>query len=124
MRKPRLGISSCLLGENVRFNGGHKRDRFLTDTLGELVEWVPLCPEFEMGLGAPRNSLRLVGDPGAPRLMEPATGLDRTDGMEKWTRAKLKALEGAELDGFILKKDSPTCGAFRVKVHSSSCLEE
>jgi uncharacterized protein YbgA (DUF1722 family)/uncharacterized protein YbbK (DUF523 family) len=116
MRKPRLGISSCLLGENVRFNGGHKRDRFLTDTLGELVEWVPLCPEFEMGLGAPRNSLRLVGDASAPRLMEPATGLDRTAAMEKWTRAKLNALESAELDGFILKKDSPTCGAFRVKV--------
>lgn len=112
----RLGISTCLLGEPVRFNGGHKRDRFLTDVLGRHCAWVPVCPEFEMGLGAPRETLRLVGRPGEPRLLEPATGTDRTREMERFNRERLKRLVKENLHGFVFKKDSPTCGVFRVKV--------
>lgn len=59
----RLGISRCLLGEQVRYDGGHKRDRFLTDVLGQYVEWVPVCPEVEAGLSTPREAMRLIGDP-------------------------------------------------------------
>ena len=114
--RPRLGISSCLLGEKVRFNGGHKRDRFVTDTLGEYCDWVMVCPEFEMGLGAPRETMRLVGDPENPRLLEPATGIDRTAAMRRWNKARLAQLRDEGLHGFILKKDSPTCGMQRVKV--------
>ena len=72
--KIRLGISTCLLGENVRFDGGHKQDLFLLKTLGRYVEWVPVCPEVEIGLGTPRESLRLIGNPEAPRLVAPKPG--------------------------------------------------
>ena len=75
----RLGISTCLLGENVRFDGGHKLDRFLTDTLGEYVEYVPVCPEVECGFGIPRESLRLVGHPDSPRLVTVRTKKDFTN---------------------------------------------
>jgi uncharacterized protein YbbK (DUF523 family) len=75
----RIGISSCLLGERVRFDGGHKRDAFLADMFGRHVEWVPVCPEFEMGLGVPRETLRLVVDDGRVRLVAPRTGADHTD---------------------------------------------
>ena len=77
----RLGVSTCLLGERVRYDGGHKRDLFLVNTLGRYVEWVPVCPEFEIGLGVPRESLRLVGDPEAPRLIAPKSGQDHTERM-------------------------------------------
>ena len=66
--KIKLGISSCLLGNNVRWNGGHQRDRYLVETLGQFVEWVPVCPEVEVGLGIPRETLRLVGDADNPRM--------------------------------------------------------
>ena len=66
---PRLGISRCLLGESVRYDGGHKRDRFLTDTLGSFVEWIPICPEVEAGLGTPREAMRLIGTPEHPKLV-------------------------------------------------------
>ena len=75
---PRLGISQCLLGEQVRYDGGHKRDRFLTDTLSQFVEWIPICPEVESGLGTPREAMRLVGTPEAPRLMTIKTQNDHT----------------------------------------------
>ncbi|MDW7758815.1 MAG: DUF523 domain-containing protein, partial [Desulfuromonadales bacterium] len=76
--KIRLGISSCLLGEKVRFDGGHKRDPFLTDSLGAYVEYVPVCPEVEVGLSIPREALRLVGDVDAPRLVFSKSGEDIT----------------------------------------------
>jgi len=82
--KIKLGISSCLLGNKVRFDGGHKRDHFLTDTLGQYVEYVPVCPEVEYGLGIPREALRLVGDPDSPRLVTSRTHLDHTEGMLRW----------------------------------------
>lgn len=113
----RLGISSCLLGENVRFDGGHKQDLFLLKTLGRYVEWVPVCPEVEIGLGTPRESLRLVGSPESPRLVAPKSGSDHTTAMRSWARVRLEELTALNLHGYVLKKDSPSCGLFRVRVY-------
>src|SRR5216117_402244 len=74
----RLGISACLLGHKVRYDGGHKRDPFLAETLGGFVEWVPVCPEVELGLGVPREPIRLEGDPAAPRLVAASSRRDLT----------------------------------------------
>lgn len=117
--KIRLGISTCLLGENVRFDGGHKHDQYLTGTLAQFVEWVPVCPEVEIGLGTPRESLRLVGDPEAPRFVTTKTNLDHTEAMLKFAHAKVEQLQRLKLNGYILKKDSPSCGMERVRVYST-----
>ena len=114
---PRLGISSCLLGEPVRFDGGHKRDPFLVDVLGRFVEWVPVCPELEMGLGAPRPSLRLVNAGAGPRLVAPDTGDDHTERMQRFAEQRLDELASADLCGYVLKRASPSCGMERVKVY-------
>lgn len=116
----RLGISSCLLGNEVRYDGGHKRDRYLTDTLGQFFEWVPVCPEVELGLGTPRETLRLVGDPAAPRLVFAKTQADQTDGMQAWAWSRLDDLARLELCGYVLKSDSPSCGMERVRVYGPS----
>jgi uncharacterized protein YbgA (DUF1722 family)/uncharacterized protein YbbK (DUF523 family) len=113
----RLGVSTCLLGEQVRYDGGHKLDRFLVNTLGPFVEWVPVCPEFEIGLGVPRESLRLVGDPEAPRLIAQKSGQDHTERMQTWARERLEELAAIKLHGFVFKKDSPSSGLFRVRVY-------
>ena len=118
MEKIRLGISACLLGENVRYDGGHKLDRFLTDTLGQYVEYVPVCPEVECGLPIPREALRLVGNPDSPRLVTSHTKQDLTDRMAQWTRKRVLELEAEGLFGFIFKSDSPSSGMERVKVYS------
>lgn len=120
----RLGVSKCLLGENVRFDGGHKHDRFITDTLGQYVEFVPVCPEVECGLGIPRESMRLVGDPESPRLVTVRTHVDHTDRMLTWARTRVKELEGKELCGFIFKSDSPSSGMERVKVYNDKGMAE
>lgn len=112
-----IGISSCLLGEQVRYDGGHKHDRYLTDTLGRWFRYLPVCPEVGCGLPIPREAMRLEGDPAAPRLMTRTTRVDHTDRMLDWCRAKVVELEGADLCGFIFKKDSPSSGLFRVKVY-------
>ena len=114
----RLGISRCLLGETVRFDGGHKRDSFLTDLLGRYVEWVPVCPEVEAGLGTPREAMRLVGDPEQPRLVTIKSGKDHTEALATMTAARLPALEGLDLSGFVFKKDSPSCGVERVRTYN------
>jgi len=116
--KIKLGISACLLGENVRYDGGHKLDRYLTGTLGEYVEYVPVCPEFECGLGVPRESMRLQGDPDAPRLVTNKTGRDHTDRMLKWAAKRVQQLEKEDLCGFVFKKNSPSSGMERVKVYN------
>lgn len=116
--KIRLGVSTCLLGENVRFDGGHKKDSYLTGTLEQFVEWVPVCPEVEIGLGTPRESLRLIGDPEAPRLITTKTGADHTAAMLKFSHARIEQLQRLKLNGYILKKDSPSCGMERVRVYS------
>jgi uncharacterized protein YbgA (DUF1722 family)/uncharacterized protein YbbK (DUF523 family) len=114
----RLGISTCLLGEKVRYDGGHKLDRFLVETLGQYVEYVPVCPEVECGLSIPREALRLVGDPGSPRLITTHTKQDLTDQMVQWARKRVSELEKEDLSGFIFKSDSPSSGMERVRVYS------
>jgi uncharacterized protein YbgA (DUF1722 family)/uncharacterized protein YbbK (DUF523 family) len=116
--KIKIGISSCLLGENVRYDGGHKLDRFLTDTLGEYVQYVPVCPEFECGLGVPRESMRLAGDPDAPRLVTNTTKQDHTERMLNWASKRVAELETEDLCGFIFKSKSPSSGMERVKVYN------
>ncbi len=98
--RPRLGVSSCLLGEEVRFNGGHKRYRFLTDSLDRYVDWVPYCPEMAIGLGTPREAIRLTAD---GRLVNHGGTADHT--------AAMAALPlPADLDGYVFKAKSPSCG--------------
>ena len=117
-RRPiRIGISACLLGEKVRFDGGHKRDTFLTETLGRFVEWVPVCPEVECGLGTPREAMRLVRVDQSVRLLTVKSGIDVTAQMDRFSRSRVPSLVGEDLSGFVLKKDSPSCGLERVKVY-------
>ncbi len=116
-KKPRLGISTCLLGEPVRYDGGHKRDRFLTDTFGRFVEWVAVCPEVECGLGTPRPAMRLEGDPRSPRLVVIETGEDHTARMQAWAEKRLDELERGDLCGFVFKSKSPSSGMERVPVY-------
>jgi uncharacterized protein YbgA (DUF1722 family)/uncharacterized protein YbbK (DUF523 family) len=116
--KIKLGISACLLGENVRYDGGHKLDRFLANTLGKYVDYVPVCPEFECGLGVPRESMRLVGDTDAPRLVTNTTKQDHTERMLKWAAKRVAELEKEGLCGFVFKKNSPSSGMERVKVYN------
>ena len=118
MEKITLGISTCLLGENVRYDGGHKLDRFLTDTLGQYVEYVPVCPEVECGLPIPRESMHLEGDPESPRLVTLRTKQDMTERMVSWARKHVVELEKEGLCGFIFKSDSPSSGMERIRVYN------
>jgi len=118
MKKIKLGISTCLLGENVRYDGGHKLDRFLTDTLGQYVEYVPVCPEVECGLPVPRESMHLEGDPEFPRLVTLRTKQDMTERMVSWAKRRVVELEKEGLCGFIFKSDSPSSGMERVRVYN------
>lgn len=114
----KLGISSCLLGNSVRYDGSHTQDRFLTDTLSRYVEYLPVCPEVECGLGTPREFMRLVGSPEAPRLVTGKTGIDHTDRMLRWAHKRVEELEREQLCGFIFKRSSPSSGMERVKVYT------
>ena len=130
--KPRIGISACLLGEPVRFDSGHKRDAFLVETFGQHVEWVEVCPEMEIGLGAPRDTMRLQltspqerakgerFDPRRLALVVPKTGEDLTERMRTHSEQRADTLAAARLSGFVLKKDSPSCGMERVKVYGAA----
>jgi uncharacterized protein YbgA (DUF1722 family)/uncharacterized protein YbbK (DUF523 family) len=120
MEKIRIGISACLLGQNVRYDGGHRHDRYLTDTLGRWFEWVPVCPEVECGLGVPREAMHLVGDPENPRLVTIRSGIDHTDRMQDWAAGRLEALAQEGLCGFIFKSRSPSSGMAAVKVYGVS----
>ena len=122
MEKIKLGISSCLLGNNVRYDGGHKLDRFLTDTLGKYVDYVPVCPEVECGLSIPRPSMRLEGNPGAPRLIVTSTREDLTERMENWAKKRVADLAEEDLCGYIFKSDSPSSGMERVKVYNEKFM--
>jgi uncharacterized protein YbbK (DUF523 family)/uncharacterized protein YbgA (DUF1722 family) len=117
---PRLGVSACLLGQGVRFDGGHKRDPFVTDVLARHFTLVPVCPEMESGLGVPRESMRLERSAGGVRLVAPRSGSDHTERLRDWARTRLDALETAGLSGFVLKKDSPSCGLERVRVYGAA----
>lgn len=116
--KLKLGVSRCLMGDPVRYDGMHKHDHFLTDTLGMYVEYVSVCPEVEIGLSIPREAMRLVGDPAAPRLKTQKTGIDYTDRMVDWAQQRVRALEQEGLCGFIFKAKSPSSGMERVKVYN------
>ena len=116
----RLGVSACLLGNEVRYDGGHKRHPFLTDLLGPFVEWVPVCPEVEAGFGTPRESMHLVREGDDVRLVTVRSRHDVTRQLQKAVTARLRQLATLELDGYVLKKDSPSCGLFRVKVYGES----
>ncbi|MBI3667278.1 MAG: DUF1722 domain-containing protein [Acidobacteria bacterium] len=120
----RIGISACLLGENVRYDGGHKRDSFLTATFGRYVQWVPVCPEVEMGLGVPRDTLRLEAIEGAVHLIMPKTGEDHTASIRRYAHKRLEELAREELHGYILKKDSPSCGMERVRVYGAGGMPQ
>jgi uncharacterized protein YbbK (DUF523 family) len=113
----RLGISTCLMGEEVRWDGGHKRDDFLMNTVGEFVQWVPVCPEVEIGLGIPREPIRLVRDGKIVRLVGAHSGADHTEAMRAYSVEQVARLAKWGLSGYILKQDSPTCGMERVKVY-------
>jgi uncharacterized protein YbgA (DUF1722 family)/uncharacterized protein YbbK (DUF523 family) len=114
----RIGISTCLLGEKVRFDKGHKRDAFIVETLGRFLSWTPVCPEMEIGLGTPRESLRLIGVPAEPRLVAPKSQSDHTETMQQFAHDRLAQLADLGLHGYILKKDSPSCGMMRVRVYN------
>jgi uncharacterized protein YbgA (DUF1722 family)/uncharacterized protein YbbK (DUF523 family) len=118
-QKIKLGISSCLLGEKVRYDGGHKLDPYLKDTLGQFVEWTPVCPEVECGLSVPREAMHLTGSPDAPRLVTINSGTDHTDAMKAWAAQKMIELKKADLSGFVFKSKSPSSGLSGVKVYDS-----
>src|SRR5688572_12596174 len=123
--RPRIGISACLLGDPVRFDGGHKRDPFLTDVLAPHVQFVRVCPEVEVGMGTPRETLRLVrAEDATVRMVTTRTGIDHTAAMVAWSKSRLSELDRADLSGYILKKDSPSCGMERVKVFGESGMPE
>jgi len=111
-----VGVSSCLLGESVRYDGGHKHNSYITQTLGRFFEFVPLCPEVAIGLGTPRPPIRLIGDPRAPRavgIKDPT--LDVTEALRDY--GERMAAELGHLSGYIFKRASPSCGMERVKVY-------
>ena len=119
-----LGISACLLGEKVRYDGGHKLDRWIRDTLGRFVRFLPVCPEMECGMGVPREAIRLSGDPDHPRLVGIRSQTDHTQRMSAFCSQRVQALHSQALSGFLLKARSPSCGVFRVKVYAENGMPE
>ena len=116
----RLGISSCLLGNEVRYDGQHKRDCFLVEELGPFVEWVPVCPEVEVGMGIPREPVRLVAAPWGPRMVAQHSGEDFTARMSRFSAKRVGQLARQDLCGYVLKSKSPSCGMERLKVYAST----
>ncbi len=114
MDKVKLGISSCLLGENVRYDGRHKLGHYLEDAFGKFVEWVPVCPEVECGLGVPREAMHLTDSAESQRIITKITNIDHTDKMLKWAEKRLEGLKKEEISGFIFKNNSPSCGLHKV----------
>lgn len=115
--RPRVGVSACLLGDKVRYDGSDRRDAFLVDVLGEQVEWVRVCPEVEVGMGTPRETLQLVRRSGRVRMIATRTNHDYTDLMEHWAARRVDELAGENLCGYVLKKNSPSCGLDRVPIY-------
>jgi len=115
-----IGVSACLLGQKVRYDGGHKRDPFIADILSARFAFVPVCPEAGCGLGVPREPMVLWGDPDRPRLRTRDTGRDVTEQLLSWTRRRLEELACQDLGGFIVKSGSPSCGLAGVPVHAGA----
>jgi len=103
----KIGVSTCLLGQKVRYDGGHKHDRYITQTLGQYFTFLPVCPETECGLGVPREAMRLVGEVDSPRLVTNKTRQDHTEKMQRWIKKRLDQLETENLCGYIFKKRLP-----------------
>lgn len=120
MKKIPVGISSCLLGDEVRFDGGHKRQRFVTDVLGDYVEWVRSCPEVGAGMGIPRESIRLVRDDGGVKVLGNRTDHDYADALDGYSERRVEQLTASRLRGYVLKKDSPSCGMERVRLYDGN----
>src|SRR5438093_2695607 len=118
--RPRIGISACLLGEPVRYDAGHKRDAWIVEVLGPTVEWVPVCPEVEAGFGTPREAMNLVRTEGGVRLITVDTQRDVTERLDTFSRRRVSELAFEDLSGYVLKKDSPSCGLEGVKVYDPS----
>jgi len=119
-----LGVSSCLLGNKVRFDAGHKEDSFLTKILAEYVEFLPVCPEVDIGLGIPRETIRLEGDPRNPRLIAPKSGRDLTDAMQDYSERRVSELATLNLHGYILKSKSPSCGMVHVRLYQAQAVSK
>jgi uncharacterized protein YbgA (DUF1722 family)/uncharacterized protein YbbK (DUF523 family) len=115
-----VGVSACLLGEQVRYDGGHKRDNYVADVLGRHLRFVPVCPELDIGLGVPRETLRLVRSRDGIRLVAPASGTDHTATMREYAKRRSRQLRELGLRGYILKKNSPSCGMTRVKTYTEA----
>ena len=113
-----IGVSSCLLGQAVRYDSGHKKDAFVTGSLGRFVEFVPVCPEVEVGMSIPRPTIRLERRGEETHLVDPKNGIDHTDAMRRYSERKVAEIEKLDLCGYVLKKDSPSCGMERVRVYS------
>lgn len=118
--KPKVGISACLLGQKVRYDGGHKRDFYLTEIFGRFVDWVPVCPEVELGMGVPRETVRLVGTAKRVRMIAEKSRKDWTLAMRHFAALRTSELAPVKLSGYIFKKNSPSCGIEKVRVYSSS----
>jgi uncharacterized protein YbgA (DUF1722 family)/uncharacterized protein YbbK (DUF523 family) len=119
MDKLKIGVSACLLGHEVRYDGSHQLNHFIRDVLGQHMDFVPVCPEVECGMTIPRETLRLAGDIDNPRLITSRSGIDHTEKMTAWAENKVRQLESEGLCGFIFKKGSPSSGLYRVKIYSS-----
>jgi uncharacterized protein YbbK (DUF523 family) len=120
VEKIKLGISSCLLGLAVRYDGGHKLDPLLMDTLGKYAEWVPVCPEVECGLPVPREPMGLAGNPRAPRLVTLHSNIDHRGRMLTWAKSRLEALREEKLCGFVFKSRSPSCALRGIALSAES----
>jgi uncharacterized protein YbbK (DUF523 family) len=116
----KLGISSCLMGNKVRYDGGHKLDNYILDTFGRSVEWVPVCPEVESGMLVPREPMQLVGDVVKPRLITIESRIDRTDELSRWIAIKVREMKQSGLRGFVFKARSPSCGVHGAELFSTS----
>lgn len=116
----KIGVSSCLLGQEVRFDSGHKRDRFVTDDLGRYVTFVPVCPEVGIGMSIPREAIRLVRDGADIRLRGTRSEADHTDAMLAYAATQAEDLAARGICGYVFKKGSPSCGLFRVKVYAEN----
>jgi len=117
--KPKLGISACLLGQKVRFDGSHKREPFLIELFRKFVEWIPICPEVEVGMGVPRESVRLVGALTNPSMIAEKSGKDWTEAMNRFAAKRMREITENHLSGYVFKKNSPSCGMERVRVYNS-----
>ena len=116
--KIRIGVSSCLIGEKVRWNGDHKQDRYVREILSRYFEYIPVCPEVEVGMGVPRETVALYGDPEKPSMISKKTQTDWTKPMEKYIKSRINTLSADDLCGYIFKSKSPSCGMGRVPLYS------